>query len=154
MYPFQLDRITRPKLTLHRWRRGPVGTWATASEILGKPRNSTKKILSRSPRAARASLSDLHTQGEARAIAKSLRNETVRAFLLKEFERFSFGYRAHGTAPIQNRVVAFLADPLLNRILSAPENDLHIRRLMDDGKVLLVSRPRRGPRRRRHARRP
>jgi type IV secretory pathway TraG/TraD family ATPase VirD4 len=74
-----------------------------------------------------------------RGIAKSLRNETVRTFLLKEFERFSFGYRADGTAPIQNRVGAFLADPLLNRILSAPENDLHLRRLMDDGKVLLVN---------------
>jgi energy-coupling factor transporter ATP-binding protein EcfA2 len=61
-------------------------------------------------------------------VAKSLQNETVRTFLLKEFERFSFGYRADGTAPIQNKVGAFLADPLLNRILTAPESDLHIRR--------------------------
>src|SRR5438874_2418699 len=36
-------------------------------------------------------------------IANSLRNETVRTFLLNEFERFSFGYRADGTAPIQTR---------------------------------------------------
>ena len=72
-------------------------------------------------------------------IAKSLRNETVRTFLLKEFERFSFGYRADGTAPIQNKVGAFLADPLLNRILTSPENDLHIRRIMDQGQVLLVN---------------
>ncbi|WP_439372634.1 type IV secretory system conjugative DNA transfer family protein [Bradyrhizobium sp. DASA03120] len=71
--------------------------------------------------------------------AKSLRNETVRTFLLNEFERFSFGYRADGTAPIQNKVGAFLADPLLNRILTAPEEDLHIRRIMDEGKVLLVN---------------
>ncbi len=61
-------------------------------------------------------------------IAKSLRNETVRTFLLNEFERFSFGYRADGTAPIQNKVGAFLADPLLNRILTSPEKDLHMRR--------------------------
>jgi type IV secretory pathway TraG/TraD family ATPase VirD4 len=60
-----------------------------------------------------------------RGIAKSLRNETVRRFLLKEFEKFSFGYRADGSAPIQNRVGAFLSDPLLNRILSAPDKDLH-----------------------------
>src|SRR5712672_183703 len=32
-----------------------------------------------------------------RKIARSLRNETVRRFLDKEFERFSFGYRADGT---------------------------------------------------------
>jgi hypothetical protein len=74
-----------------------------------------------------------------RQIAESLRNETVRTFLLQEFDRFSFGYRADGTAPIQNKVGAFLTDPLLNRILTAPENDLHIRRIMDQGQVLLVN---------------
>jgi hypothetical protein len=72
-------------------------------------------------------------------IGKSLRNETVRTFLLKEFEKFSFGYRADGTAPIQNKVGAFLADPLLNRILTAPDKDLHIRRIMDQSQVLLVN---------------
>lgn len=72
-------------------------------------------------------------------IANSLRNDTVRTFLLKEFERFSFGYRADGTAPIQNKVGAFLADPLLNRILTAPKTDLHVRRIMDQGQVLLVN---------------
>ncbi|UGX94236.1 type IV secretion system DNA-binding domain-containing protein [Bradyrhizobium barranii subsp. barranii] len=72
-------------------------------------------------------------------IARSLRNETVRTFLLKEFERFSFGYRADGTAPIQNKVGAFLADPLLDRILTAPARDLHIRQIMDAGQVLLVN---------------
>lgn len=72
-------------------------------------------------------------------IAKSLKNETVKTFLEKEFERFSFGYRADGTAPIQNKVGAFLADPLLNRILTAPPIDIHIRQIMDEGKVLLVN---------------
>lgn len=58
---------------------------------------------------------------------------------MKEFERFSFGYRADGTAPIQNKVGAFLSGPLLNRLLTAPENDFHIRQIMDQGKVLLVN---------------
>jgi type IV secretory pathway TraG/TraD family ATPase VirD4 len=81
-------------------------------------------------------MSDRHFR---RDIVQSLRNETVRAFLGKEFERFSFGYRADGTAPIQNKIGAFLADPLLNHILTAPEKDLHIRKIMDDGQVLLVN---------------
>src|SRR5438270_6002024 len=72
-------------------------------------------------------------------VAQSLRNETVRTFLEKEFERFSFGYRADGTAPIQNKVGAFLADPLLNRILTRSEKELRIRRIMDQGQVLLVN---------------
>lgn len=34
---------------------------------------------------------------------------------------------------------AFLADPLLNSVLTAPDEDLHVRRIMDEGKVLLVN---------------
>jgi type IV secretory pathway TraG/TraD family ATPase VirD4 len=74
-----------------------------------------------------------------KAVATNLRNETVRNFLLKEFDRFTFGYRADGIAPIQNKVGAFLADPLLNRIVTAPKQELHIRRIMDEGQVLLVN---------------
>src|ERR1051326_4400368 len=81
-------------------------------------------------------ISDKKFRGE---VIKSLRNETVRNFLEKEYERFSFGYRAAGVDPIQNKVGAFLADPTLNRILTAPAIDLHIRRVMDEGKVLLVN---------------
>ena len=63
----------------------------------------------------------------------------MKNFLEKEFERFTFGYRADGIAPIQNKIGAFLADPLLNRILTSPGNDLHIRRIMDEGGVLLLN---------------
>jgi len=72
-------------------------------------------------------------------IARSLRNETVRHFFEKEYERFSFGYRADGVASIQNKVGAFLVDPILNRILTNQQNDLHFRKIMDEGKVLLVN---------------
>jgi Type IV secretion-system coupling protein DNA-binding domain len=72
-------------------------------------------------------------------IAAKVRNETVRRFLEHEFERFTFGYRADGIAPIQNKIGAFLADPLLNRILTAPKKELSIRRIMDSGGVLLVN---------------
>lgn len=81
----------------------------------------------------------LSDQRFRREVARSVRNETVRTFLEKEFDRFSFGYRADGVAPIQNKIGAFLADPLLNRILTAAPQDLHIRQIMDEGKVLLVN---------------
>src|SRR5213078_5414900 len=43
-------------------------------------------------------------------ICRSLKNRTVKNFLEHEFERFTFGYRADGIAPIQNKIGAFLAD--------------------------------------------
>jgi len=72
-------------------------------------------------------------------VCQSLKNHTVRNFLEHEFERFTFGYRADGIAPIQNKIGAFLADPVLNGVLTGPDEDLHLRRIMDEGKVLLVN---------------
>jgi type IV secretory pathway TraG/TraD family ATPase VirD4 len=81
----------------------------------------------------------LSEQKYRKQIAAKLRNKTVRTFLEHEFARFTFGYRADGIAPIQNKIGAFLADPLVNRVLTAPEKDLSIRRIMDEGGVLLVN---------------
>lgn len=72
-------------------------------------------------------------------VAAKITNEPVRQFWLKEFSRYSFGYRSDGIAPVQNKIGAFLADPMLNRILTKPEHDLHLRATMDQGGVLLVN---------------
>ncbi len=81
----------------------------------------------------------LTDQTYRKQITKTLQNETAKRFFEKEFEQFSFGYRTDGTAPIQNKIGAFLSDPLLNRILTKPATDLHVRQIMDEGKVLLVN---------------
>lgn len=72
-------------------------------------------------------------------IAASLQNEPVRLFWEKEFERYSFAYRADGVASIQNKIGAFLADPVMRRILTSPKEAISLRRIMDEGKVLLVN---------------
>lgn len=72
-------------------------------------------------------------------IARSLKNEPVRRFLEHEYEKFSFGYRADGVAPIHNKVGAFLSDPMLARMLTAPKQELRIRQVMDEGQVLIVN---------------
>lgn len=72
-------------------------------------------------------------------ISASLKNEPVRNFWEKEFERYSFAYRADGVASIQNKIGAFLADPVMRRILTNPKEPISLRRIMDEGKVLLVN---------------
>ena len=62
-------------------------------------------------------MSDRHFRKD---IVQSLQNETVRTFLEKEFEQFSFGYRADGTAPIQNKVGAFLIRKQNSRLAIVP----------------------------------
>jgi hypothetical protein len=74
-----------------------------------------------------------------RRIADSLQNAPVKLFWEKEFERYSFSYRADGVASIQNKIGAFLADPLMRRVLCEPKEPISLRRIMDEGKVLLVN---------------
>ena len=72
-------------------------------------------------------------------VLKHVSNPQVREFWLREFPAYNPRYRQETIAPIQNKVGAFLADPRLNRILTAPPVDLHIREIMDQGKILIVN---------------
>lgn len=74
-----------------------------------------------------------------REVSAGLANPPVRRFWEKDYDRFSFGYRADGAAAIENKVGAFLADPVMRRVVTAPEQEISIRRTMDEGKVLLVN---------------
>ena len=74
-----------------------------------------------------------------RHVAYRIENPQVRQFWQQEYENYSFQKRSDGAGPILNKVGAFLADPKLYKILTTPEEDLHFRQIMDDGKVLLVN---------------
>lgn len=77
--------------------------------------------------------------GFRRIAASRVRNAQVRSFWLREYESYPARFRAEAIAPIQNKVGAFLADPVLNAILAQPKSAFDLRRLMDEGKILLVN---------------
>jgi hypothetical protein len=66
-------------------------------------------------------------------------NEQIKEFWTKEFDKYPERLRSEAISPIQNKVGAFLSHPLLNRILTRPEKPLSLRRIMDEGKILLVN---------------
>ena len=74
----------------------------------------------------------------SRAVAR-LRNEQVRQFWITEYDHYPPRMKAEAIAPIQNKVGAFLADPTLRRILTSPAKPLQLRRIMDEGKILIVN---------------
>lgn len=63
----------------------------------------------------------------------------VRTFWLREYEGYPARFRAEAIAPLQNKVGAFLANPLLYTILTSPRRPLDLRQVLDEGKVLLVN---------------
>ena len=59
--------------------------------------------------------------------------------MMNEYPKQSLAFQKDAIAPIQNKIGAFLADPRLYRILTAPKVDLSLRRVMDEGKVLIIN---------------
>jgi hypothetical protein len=72
-------------------------------------------------------------------IVRSVQNQPVRRFFEQEYDKFSSSYRTDASAPIQNKVGAFLADPALARMLTAPKQEVRIRQVMDEGRVLIAN---------------
>lgn len=73
------------------------------------------------------------------AVVKHLTNSQIKDFWTKEYESYPARLRAEAISPIQNKVGAFLSNPVLKRILTEPQKKLNLRNIMDEGKVLLVN---------------
>ncbi len=74
-----------------------------------------------------------------KAIATGVSNPLVRRFWLHEFEGYPVRLQREAAMPVQNKVGAFLADPIMRRLLTAPEQTLDFRDVLDTGRILLVN---------------
>jgi hypothetical protein len=72
-------------------------------------------------------------------VAPKAGSPLVRRFWLKEYDAYPPRFRMEATAPIRNKVGAFLSDPRLFAIFSAPVGDFQMRAVMDEQKILLVN---------------
>jgi hypothetical protein len=102
-------------------------------------RNAILALLEQ-PHATLADIPRLLTDAAYRkqAVTK-VTNEQVRDFWLKEYAGYPARFRAEAIAPIQNKVGAFLANPLINRIVTQERSAFRLRAVMDEGKILLVN---------------
>lgn len=74
-----------------------------------------------------------------REVLKHVSNKQVREFWFNEYEKFPERFKVEAISPVQNKVGAFLTHPLLRRILEKPKQTLRLRKIMDEGKILLVN---------------
>ncbi|HUZ45941.1 MAG TPA: type IV secretion system DNA-binding domain-containing protein [Terriglobia bacterium] len=102
-------------------------------------RNALLALLDQ-PQATLADILRMMDEPVFRRIAASrARNAQVRHFWLREYESYPARFRAEAIAPVQNKVGAFLADPVLNAILTQPKSAFDLRRIIDEGRILLVN---------------
>jgi type IV secretory pathway TraG/TraD family ATPase VirD4 len=90
-----------------------------------------------------ATLSDigrlLHDPSYRERAVERVTNRAVRSFWKDEYEGYSKSLRSLVVAPLENKLGAFLTDPKMRSVLAEGRQSLDLRRIMDDGKVLLVN---------------
>ena len=74
-----------------------------------------------------------------RHVASRIQNPHVRSFWLEEYEGYPARFRAEAIAPIQNKVGAFVTNPIVHRIVGRASDSFDVRRVMDGGKILIVN---------------
>lgn len=74
-----------------------------------------------------------------RSLLAHARDPVIRAFWLTEFPAWNERYANEAIAPVQNKVGTLLGPPVLRNMLGQPRSAIDIRRIMDQGRVLIVN---------------
>lgn len=81
----------------------------------------------------------LTIQEMRRRALKYITNRQVRNFWVNEFEKYSPRFQSEAAAPILNKIGQFLTSVPLRNIVGQKENTFDIRKVMDEGKILIVN---------------
>ena len=63
----------------------------------------------------------------------------VRAFWLNEYAAYGPSFRTEAISPIQNKVGKVLIEPRLRNMLAQPKSTISLRRLMDEGAIIICN---------------
>jgi type IV secretory pathway TraG/TraD family ATPase VirD4 len=73
------------------------------------------------------------------AIEREITNPAVADFWSSEYDKYTPAFQSTVSAPLLNKAGAFLTDPILRRFLTEDGQLLDLRRIMDEGKILVVN---------------
>lgn len=92
------------------------------------------------PQSTLLDLPRLLTDKEFRkGILEKVTNQQVRDFWLFEFEKYSVWLRSEAISPILNKIGQFLTSIPIRNIIGQKENTFDLRKVMDEGKILIVN---------------
>lgn len=72
-------------------------------------------------------------------VVANIKDPIVKAFWVDEFAKYADKFATEATAAIQNKIGQFISNNLIRNILGQPKSTLDIRKIMDEGKILLVN---------------
>lgn len=72
-------------------------------------------------------------------VVEKIRDPVVKTFWIAEFASWSEKYATEAIAPVQNKVGQFLSSSLIRNIVAQTRSTVDIRKIMDEGKILIVN---------------
>lgn len=73
-----------------------------------------------------------------RGVIDKISDPVIKDFFLNEYEKYDQKFRTEAVAPIQNKVGQFLSSTVIRNIVGQQESSINIRKIMDEGKILLI----------------
>ncbi len=71
-------------------------------------------------------------------ILKRVTDPTMKMFWNNEFAKYPDRFREEAIAPIQNKIGQFISTPIIRNIIGQTKSSIDIRKVMDEGKILIV----------------
>ncbi len=72
-------------------------------------------------------------------IVNNLQDPVIKSFWTNEFARYTQRLETEAVAAIQNKVGQFVANPLIRNIISQTHSTIDMRKIMDEGKILIIN---------------
>lgn len=72
-------------------------------------------------------------------VIREIKDPVVKAFWVTEFASWNDKFASEAVAPVLNKVGAFTANPLIRNIIGQPKSGMDLRKIMDEGKILIVN---------------
>ncbi len=114
-----------------------IDAWSARMEYI---LNNTLLALLEYPNSTLLGVMKMFSSKEYRKhIVDNLKYPVIKAFWQDEFARYTQRLETEAVAAIQNKVGQFVSNPLIRNILGQPNSTLDIRKVMDEGKILIVN---------------
>lgn len=92
------------------------------------------------PNATMLGITRMLTEKDFRVkVIKQVDDPVVKNFWVNEFPSWSEKFAAEAVSPVLNKVGAFTQNPLIRNIVGQPKSAFDIRKIMDEGKILIVN---------------
>lgn len=72
-------------------------------------------------------------------VVANIKDPVVKAFWEKEFSGYADKFASEAVSPIQNKVGQFLSNSLMRNIVGQVKSSIDIRKVMDEGKILIMN---------------